>query len=135
MMKRIIPLVAFVVVIVGIIYGYQAQQGSAKVSQPTTQVPTTGGETLKLTAEEVNLTVGKGEKKAIFSDLGMVCTNCQASVRAVLKGTEGVKASFVNLNENRATIAFDPKIVSTDEIEKRITDVGFRVGSVKEVAH
>jgi copper chaperone CopZ len=136
MMKRIIPLVAFIIVIVGVIYGYQTLQGSSiNASEPIAEVPTTDGETLKLTAEEVNLTVGKGEKKAIFNDLGMVCTNCQASMRAILKETDGVIASFVNLNQNRATVVFDPKIVSIDEIKKRITNVGFRVGSVKEVAN
>jgi copper chaperone CopZ len=135
MMKRIIPLVAFVVVIFGIVYGFQTLQGSStNASEPIAEVPTTGGETLNLTAEEANLTVGKGEKKAVFSDLGMVCTNCQASMRAILKETDGVKVSFVNLNQNRATVVFDPKIVSTDEIKKRITDIGFRVGNIKEVA-
>jgi copper chaperone CopZ len=133
-MKRLIPIVVFIIVIAGAVYGYQALNSkSTNATEPTTEVPMTSGQTLKLTKEEADLSVDKGERKIILNDLGMVCTNCQASVRAVLNGTDGVKASFVNLKQNRATVVFDPNIVSINEIKTRISDIGFRVGNVKEV--
>jgi copper chaperone CopZ len=50
-----------------------------------------------------------------------------------LKDTDGIKASLVNLEQDRATVVYEPEVVSINEIKQRITDVGYQVGDVKEV--
>lgn len=64
----------------------------------------------------------------------MVCSSCHYAVQSILKQTNGIKAYYVNLEKNRATVVYNSTVVSIEEIKKGITDIGFRVGNVKEVA-
>ncbi len=133
MMRKIIPLVALSLVILASGYNYfSSRDNSGNTFSANTEVSNNNGDSL--TSEEAKLPVTKGGKKVIFKNLGMTCSSCQAAVRAVLKETNGVKASFVNLKLNRATVVIDPTVVSIEEVKKRITDIGFRVEAVKEVA-
>jgi copper chaperone CopZ len=50
-----------------------------------------------------------------------------------LKKTKGVRDAIINLEQNRATVIFTPSETSIKEIKQSIIDVGFQVGSVKEV--
>jgi copper chaperone CopZ len=50
-----------------------------------------------------------------------------------LKNTDGVKNSLVNLEMNRATVIYDPSVVSIDGLKQSVLDTGFQVGDVKEV--
>ncbi|UOQ93936.1 heavy-metal-associated domain-containing protein [Halobacillus shinanisalinarum] len=50
-----------------------------------------------------------------------------------MEETDGVQSSHVNLEQDRATVVYQPKVVSTKEIKQCITDLGYQVSDVKEV--
>src|SRR5690625_3180534 len=67
------------------------------------------------------------ETKDITMDItGMTCAACSSRVEKVLNRTDGVEAN-VNLTTEKASIQYDPAIISIDEIEKKIERVGYSV--------
>jgi P-type Cu+ transporter len=59
---------------------------------------------------------------------GMSCTNCSASIEQTLnQQTEGVVDASVNFASERVQIRYIPSVVSLDEIQKTIKDLGFEL--------
>ena len=59
---------------------------------------------------------------------GMTCHSCVQSVTVVLQDTRGVLVAFVDLDAERATVAFDPTVVSSVAVlEDAVDDAGFVV--------
>lgn len=57
------------------------------------------------------------ELKTIQLDIeGMSCGHCEKAVANILKGLEGVTDSSVSLPQNAATVTFDNKKVSQQQI-------------------
>ncbi|MBS1805892.1 MAG: copper-translocating P-type ATPase [Acidobacteria bacterium] len=57
--------------------------------------------------------------------IGMTCAACQHHVESALKDTAGVKSAHVDLMANRATVVFDPKETSTEDLLKAIRGAGY----------
>lgn len=56
---------------------------------------------------------------------GMSCTGCVRNVTGVLKALPGVMDAQVSLEEAEAQVAYDPGLVSVDQLRRAITDAGF----------
>ncbi len=59
---------------------------------------------------------------------GMTCANCAARIEKGLRKLEGVESAFVNFATERATVTFDPEVVSRDRIIQLIRDYGYDLG-------
>ena len=62
---------------------------------------------------------------------GMTCASCSARVERTLRKLPGVGAASVNLATERATIEFDPRLVSPADLRRTIEEAGY---GVREVA-
>src|SRR5690625_5072306 len=131
-MKKIIALTAFVIIAVAIVYS-SVNWDADKERTRTEYVTLSNGKQIALTEKEAALSVNSEEKKVALTDLGLSCMSCQAAVTSALKDIMGVKPSFVNLEQYRATVVYQPEVVTISEIKQSIIDVGFQVGDVKEV--
>jgi Cu+-exporting ATPase len=56
---------------------------------------------------------------------GMTCAACQSFVQRTLAGEVGVRDATVNLMLRRATIAFDPRVVSPSGLVEKIRGIGY----------
>jgi Cu+-exporting ATPase len=56
---------------------------------------------------------------------GMHCASCVASVEKALKAVDGVSDARVNLAAEKASIDFDPSLVTPTELEETVTGAGF----------
>lgn len=64
--------------------------------------------------------------------VGMTCEHCVRAVRNRLSSTKGVEVSDVTIGS--ADIRYDPSIVSTSEIEDAVSDEGYTVDTISELA-
>ena len=72
-------------------------------------------------------TTGSDEKRSVsFGVAGMTCASCVASVEKALKKVEGVSDARVNFAVEKATVDFDPNFVSREDLEKAVTDAGYK---------
>jgi len=51
---------------------------------------------------------------------GMTCANCVATVERNIKKLDGIENANVNLTTERASVEYDPELISQDEITARI---------------
>ncbi|MFA6467832.1 MAG: heavy metal translocating P-type ATPase [Bacteroidota bacterium] len=56
---------------------------------------------------------------------GMTCASCVARVEKVLLKVEGVEKATVNLATEKATVKFDPTVVSTDLLAAAVEEAGY----------
>ena len=64
-------------------------------------------------------------KNEMYNMGGMSCASCSAAVERVTKMLPGVSESSVNLATNKLTISYDESTLSSEEIVKAITNIGF----------
>jgi Cu+-exporting ATPase len=58
---------------------------------------------------------------------GMTCAACAANIEKVTRKLEGVISSTVNVSIEKASITYDPSLVSQKEIEDAIKSIGYGV--------
>ncbi len=68
--------------------------------------------------------VSEMEKKT-FSVSGMTCASCVQSVEKAVGKLDGVKRSSVNLTTEKLVTEYDPSVVSSSDIKKAVSDVGY----------
>lgn len=56
----------------------------------------------------------------------MSCQHCVKTVTDALTGLEGVQSTKVNLRKNEAVVNFDASCITTEDLKKAITAVGFK---------
>ena len=66
------------------------------------------------------------EKQITLGITGMTCAACSNRIEKSLNKIDGVKAQ-VNLATEKASIAYDPQVVSVDEITEKIEKLGYGV--------
>ena len=72
-------------------------------------------------------------KKQIRLDIdGMSCAACAARIEKQLNKKEGVLSANVNLTTEKATIDFDPELITVDEIIDKIEKIGFSASEISE---
>ncbi len=57
--------------------------------------------------------------------MGMSCAACARTIERTLQGVPGVAAAGVNFATNRATVKFDPSLVSVPGLANAVRDVGY----------
>ncbi|KAJ2607623.1 Cu(2+)-transporting P-type ATPase [Coemansia sp. RSA 1285] len=65
-----------------------------------------------------------------WSVQGMTCQSCVRSIETVLQDTAGVQSATVSLEENSATVVYDPASVSAQNITDAIEGCGFDAQAV-----
>ena len=63
---------------------------------------------------------------------GMTCASCVARNEKALRKVEGVDDASVNFATEKATIAFDPEVVSADELVHAVETAGYGVVTAQE---
>ena len=61
---------------------------------------------------------------------GMTCSSCSTRLEKVLSRLEGVTSATVNLAAEKATVAFDPRVVRLSAIKEAIARAGFQAFDV-----
>src|SRR5665648_784131 len=64
---------------------------------------------------------------------GMTCASCVARNEKALRKVEGVDDASVNFATEKATIAFDPEVVSADELVHAVEAAGYGVVTAQAV--
>ncbi|MFH1821907.1 MAG: heavy metal translocating P-type ATPase [Methanobacteriota archaeon] len=80
--------------------------------------------------------VGIGEERTreiALKITGMTCASCAANIEKELSGLKGVKRANVNLATEKATVKYNPEIVSLADIRKAIQNIGYGVSEEEEV--
>ena len=62
---------------------------------------------------------------------GMTCASCSTRVEAELSKLKGVEKAGVNLAAEKATLYYDPSVVSIEDFIKTIKDLGYGVSASK----
>ena len=65
------------------------------------------------------------EGDVTFDIEGMTCASCVRRVETALEKTAGVREAHVNLATERATVSFDPDVVSLDTLAKAVSAAGY----------
>lgn len=73
--------------------------------------------------------------KQVFNVPGMMCSNCENTVKTAVLGLPGVMSVDVDLKSKDVTVAYDAGKVNADAISNAIDDTGFEVASVSEATH
>lgn len=63
--------------------------------------------------------------KQQFRILKMHCTSCAANIESYLSNTKGIKKASLNYANEKLSIEFDPKIITSAGIKKIIIDLGY----------
>lgn len=71
--------------------------------------------------------------KVILPITGMTCANCVATVERNVKKLDGVDEAVVNLLTEKATIGYDEKSLSIENIIERIQRAGYGVSEVETI--
>ncbi|WP_073612517.1 heavy metal translocating P-type ATPase [Desulfopila aestuarii] len=71
-------------------------------------------------------------KKSKVDVIGMHCAACSSRIERVLAATEGVMAASVNLAAETLDLEWDEQSIGYDEIQERIRNLGFELGSLPE---
>ena len=69
----------------------------------------------------------KGSDAISLPVTGMSCAACAANIERALKKLPGIDAAGVNYATNRATVTFDPAVLTVPAIVEAIRDVGYDV--------
>ncbi len=56
---------------------------------------------------------------------GMTCSACQSFVEKALREQPGVSQASVNLMLNRATVRFDPALITPQQLRQAVEDTGY----------
>jgi mercuric transport protein len=65
-------------------------------------------------------------KSVCFNVEGMTCAACTVTTKAAVKKLKGIKDVQVSLDDKSAVIKFDDSLTSSDEIKKKIDDIGYK---------
>ncbi|HHV59086.1 MAG TPA: heavy-metal-associated domain-containing protein [Clostridiaceae bacterium] len=55
------------------------------------------------------------------------CPSCIAKIEGMLKRTAGVLSSEVLFNSSRVKVTFDENIITSEDIKKKISNLGYKV--------
>ncbi|MBE0523174.1 MAG: heavy metal translocating P-type ATPase [Methanosarcinales archaeon] len=88
-------------------------------------VPTPEGK--KLLTEEISISPSNKAKKATISVTGMTCASCAQNIEKGLNKLPGTHKAVVNLTTEKAMVEYDPSLVSPEQFNTTITDLGYGV--------
>lgn len=82
--------------------------------------------------EEPGGAIGHDSQEAVLPITGMTCANCVATVERTLRKTAGVEEAGVNYASERATVRFDPALVTLEEMAAAVERAGYGVVLAEE---
>ncbi|SHE61283.1 Copper chaperone CopZ [Fodinibius roseus] len=56
---------------------------------------------------------------------GMSCSGCAASVQQALDNIDGVKEAAVDLENNSASVTYNPNAITEDDFERAVQGAGY----------
>ncbi len=65
--------------------------------------------------------------EGIYRIEGMSCASCAGSIQTLLSATNGIRHAAVNLAAEQVVIAFDPSVITLDEISRAVEGLGYRL--------
>lgn len=68
-----------------------------------------------------------GQKQAVMTIKGMMCSSCVSRAEAAIKGLDGVAMATVSLSDGKALVTYDPSMVSIEDMAAAIKGVGYIV--------
>src|SRR5688500_2160031 len=68
-----------------------------------------------------------GAIEAVLPIGGMTCASCVRRVERALSKVEGVQSAGVNLATERATVQYDPTLVSPSDLRSAVEGAGYTV--------
>ncbi|MGE5424174.1 MAG: heavy metal translocating P-type ATPase [Syntrophothermus sp.] len=71
--------------------------------------------------------------KEIYPVQGMSCASCAGSIQSSLSATPGVKEAGVNLAAENVVVEYDPDKISIQDIEKAVSNLGYKLVTDKNV--
>ena len=66
-------------------------------------------------------------KRITYNVEGMTCSNCAVGIQATLSRREGVREIQVLYGENTAHVAFDPALITAEQLSKAFEELGYKV--------
>lgn len=66
--------------------------------------------------------------KETFEVGGMTCGSCANRIQKKLSQLEGVKSAVVSLSTSTATVEYDPKMVTLDQMQEAVENMGYEFG-------
>ncbi|MBX6361779.1 MAG: heavy-metal-associated domain-containing protein [Acidobacterium ailaaui] len=63
----------------------------------------------------------------------MSCMSCVATVKKSLSSIDGVVEVKVSLQDKNATVKYDPKKVTTEQLKNTINKIGYKAGDIKNL--
>jgi Cu+-exporting ATPase len=72
-----------------------------------------------------------GTEKAVFKVGGMTCAACASRIEKGLVRVEGVKEAAVNLAAEKASVTYNPSMVTLPDLMKKVEEIGYQVGKEK----
>ncbi len=70
------------------------------------------------------------QKQETLPIIGMTCANCAATIERNVKKLPGIAQAEVNLANERLSVAYDPAVLSHDEIVARVRKAGYDVPTI-----
>jgi len=77
------------------------------------------------TAAPTTLAADNSQQIQTFAIDKMTCAACPITVHKAMSKVAGVKSVDVNFDAKTATVAFDPAVVTVDEIARSSTNAGY----------
>ena len=68
---------------------------------------------------------GESAREMVLPVTGMTCANCASTVERTLRKTPGVDDASVNFASERATVRFDPRVVSVEGLAAAVERAGY----------
>jgi len=93
-----------------------------------------GGEKVAAGTTKVSRAAETATVTTTFAVKGMMCTGCEAAIKGSVKKVPGVAKAEASYKKGEATVAYDPKKVSKEEIEKAIEKAGYQVAGEEAAA-
>jgi copper chaperone CopZ len=67
------------------------------------------------------------DQLAVLRVEGMHCHNCEAAIKRTLSSVGGVHEVEVDFNSSQASVLYDPKMVSVQQLVAETSRAGYRV--------
>jgi len=74
-------------------------------------------------------TAGKYEKAEFQTSA--ICDMCKEKIESKLGVTEGVVYSYLNLQNKKLKVKYDPQVISLDQIKTIVSNAGYDAGEIK----
>jgi len=84
--------------------------------------------------EPIGISKGEGRIREVSLKIsGMRCASCAATVEKELRKLVGVKSASVNFATERASVEYDPLVLSIFDLRKAVQKAGYKVVSEEEI--